>query len=167
MTKAILTIFFLILGWTSLTQGQQNEDLVRIKCDTTIWSLTNYPPKLNKTNEELNRIINQGLQIGNQISDSIKFIYVCAVIKCDGSAEYKCFSKPKDTLYLKICGNIIDILKSNCKWTPGKLNKDSYENALVKKGNKSVYAKRKVIEYVHYNFCMKLELRKGVLTIKE
>ena len=164
VTIALGTLLVLFLGFTSLTLGHQDGEAVRIKCDTTVWSLTNYPPKPDKSNEDLNTMINLGLQIGTGLRDEIKFIYVGAVIDCEGNAAYRCFNKTEDTAGSRICAHIIEVLKNSCKWTPGKVNKDTYENVIVKKGNKTGYIRQKVIEYVHYNYSMKFELRKGKLT---
>jgi len=164
MAKSILLLIFLFFGLVSLTLGQQKEELIRIKCDTTIWSVTNFPPKLNMTNEELNAMINQQLHFDSRLNDSIAFIYICAVISCDGNADYKCFYRNEDSANREICEKVIDILKSNCKWTPGKLKKDSYENVRVKKGNKYVNEKRRVIENVYYNYSMQFKFKDGTIT---
>jgi hypothetical protein len=164
MAKTRLLLLFFFIGCIAL--GQQKEELIRVICDSTNFMVTNFPPKLNITNEQLDAILNQELSFINQSNDSISFIYISAVISCDGVADYKCIVGAKSRTYTEFCKNIINILKSNCQWTPGKLKKDYYEKVLVKQGNKYVYKKRKVIENVYYTYSMKFELKNGRISIK-
>jgi len=164
MAKSIVLLLFSIFG--SVALGQQNEELIRIVCDTTNFSVTNFPPKLNMTTEQLEAIINKEIAYSNQRDDSVLYFYICAVIKCEGSAEYKFFNDVQTSVIAVDSEKIIKIFKSNCQWTPGKLRKDYYEKVRVRKGNKYVYEKRKVIEYVHYTFCMKFEIKNGRVSIK-
>jgi hypothetical protein len=164
MAKTILLSLFCI--FVSSAQGQQSEELTRVICDSTNFTVTNFPPKLNMTAAQLESILNQEMYFGNQSNDSISFLYLCAVISCDGVADYTCINRAKDSADTQFCKKIINVFKSNCQWTPGKLRKDYYENALVKQGNKYVYKKRRVIENIYYTYCMKFELKNGRISIK-
>lgn len=167
MTKAKLLITCLLGALASFSHGQQNEELIRIECDTSTWSVTNFPPQLNMTREELSRIMTQETGSISQDTGTLEIIWVCAMVRCDGSADYLCTAKAGNSPDTLLCGRIVELLKRNCTWTPGKVNKDSYENVLIKKGNKSAYTKRKVVEYVHYQYCMKFERRNGLITVSK
>jgi hypothetical protein len=164
MGKTGLLLLFFFIG--SFALGQQKEELIRVICDSTNFMVTNFPPKLNMTNEQMDAILNQELSFVNQRNDSISFIYISAVISCDGVADYECILGAQSRIDIEFCKNIINILKSNCQWTPGKLKKDYYEKVLVKQENKYVYKKRKVIENVYYTYSMKFELKNGRISIK-
>jgi hypothetical protein len=164
MAKTIILLVFFCIGTVAL--GQQKEELIRVICDSTNFSVTNFPPKINLTSEQLEAIINQEFSNSNQNNDSISYIYICAVINCEGTAEYKFMNKVQTSAVTISSEKIMNILKSKCQWTPGKLRKDYYEKILVRQGNKYVYEKRKVIENVCYTFCMKFELKNGRISIK-
>lgn len=164
MARTMILLFFV---YTSMiTLGQQKEELIRVVCDSTNFSFTNFPPTLNLTSEQLESIINQEFSNGNQDNDTILNIYICAVINCQGNAEYKLMNKIQTNAVIVSGEKILNILKGNCQWSAGKLKKDYYEKIRVRKGNKYVYEKRMVTEKVHYTFCMKFELNSGKVYIR-
>ena len=91
----MVILLFVSLLLCTVTFGQKKAELVREVCDTSHWSVTNYPPRFNMSLEELNALLNRELNLSSNSADPVSFVYIAVVISCNGEADYGEAQEPR------------------------------------------------------------------------
>lgn len=145
-------LLFLFLVFNLLIFGQKEEPLVIYKCDTSQREVkiisTKYPPVLKMKRQELETLLNGGLNISSSSNENSFTVNIVAIINCDSTATYELPLRIKSNKDIppELGNKIIEILKSNCQWSPGKTDVVLTKRILKKVNNKLV----PFDQYTHY-----------------
>lgn len=167
MRRYLIILLVFLSALTSFSQ--KDEPLIIYKCDppsNEIWTILENPAKLKMKTGELENILNQGLNLRNFNADSTWIIYIWIVINCDSTASYELPDKKYFGNQLSLGNQIIEILKSNCAWSPAK-SKIELTKRILKKQNKRIVS---IDQYTYFltrfGVGLKLKIHQGKITLE-
>ena len=147
MHRFLLLLIFVVSFFSS--EGQKEEPLIIYKCDPVkneVMTMSQYPPILKIKKGDLENILNNGLTFPNIENDSTITIYVSVIINCDSTSIYDLPLNGVNKAYPELGLQIIELLKTNCTWSPGKSSIEFTKTILKKENNKII----RLEQYTHH-----------------
>ena len=142
-----MLLIFVISFFSS--KGQNVEPVNIYKCDppkNEIMTISQYPPILKIKTGDLEKILNNGLTFPNIENDSTITIYVRVIVNCDSTVIYDLPLNCNNKFYPELGQQIIELLKANCNWSPGKSSIE-FTKTILKRENKKII---RLEQYTHH-----------------
>jgi hypothetical protein len=124
--KNMKAYIFILISFFCIEVGysQKNYSII-YECDTLpgglVWFGSKNPPILKSKISDLEQELNTNIKFPEFPRDSIIRFIIKIIVNCDGSAKYSIFNLPNHLSSAQsFFSDVIDNLKSFCKWEPSK-----------------------------------------------
>jgi hypothetical protein len=157
-----LLLFGIFIISCLATYGQKEEPLIIYKCDLPqkeIMMVSEYPPIMKIKTGELETILKKELNFPAIENDSTFTIYISVIIDCDSTATYDLPLNEVNRTHLETGLQIIEILKANCSWSPGKSSIEITKRILKKEKNKIVSYDQYIYHLTKFRIGLKFKIQ--------
>jgi len=134
--------------------------------DSSVHVYSEYPPKLKISKTDLENLINESLRTNIPHSDSTIKLHVFIIINCDSTADYYFPLKGSNIPYSELGEKIIELLKQNCSWSPGKSIIEHTGNIPKRMNGKIVYQPQYTHWLVRYQVAIEFDIENYKIFIK-